>query len=129
MSRLQRIVRALRDRYGTVAPPPARTAFEHVLWEQVAYLATDAKRAAAFTALAALGGAIAAADVGGACASRRRSWSESSTARSTRPSLARRRTRGARSCAFAASASPVRRRFCSSRGASAACRSTRTAFV
>src|SRR4051812_12993990 len=86
MSRLERIVRALRDRYGTVAPPPARTAFEHVLWEQVASLATDAKRAAAFATLekrvgltpaailsarpatlatvAALGGAIAAAERG-----------------------------------------------------------------
>ena len=50
-TRLARIVARLRDHYGKVPPPPAANAFELVLWEKVAYLATDARRATAFTAL------------------------------------------------------------------------------
>lgn len=50
-SKLTRIVAALRAAYGSVAPPPARTAFELVLWEKVAYLADDERRARAFEAL------------------------------------------------------------------------------
>src|SRR6185437_15110258 len=50
-SRLSRIVAALRQQYGRVAPPPAKTAFALVLWEKVAYLADDATRLAAFRAL------------------------------------------------------------------------------
>lgn len=49
--KLARIVAALRDAYGPVAPPPAATAFALILWEKVAYLATDAKRLVAFRAL------------------------------------------------------------------------------
>ncbi|HKM86853.1 MAG TPA: hypothetical protein VJW96_11645 [Terriglobales bacterium] len=37
--------------YGAPAPPPVTDAFEQVLWENVAYLADDEKRAAAFLAL------------------------------------------------------------------------------
>lgn len=51
LPKLQRIVAQLRDAYGPVAPPPADSAFALVLWEKVAYLATDEKRAAAFSAL------------------------------------------------------------------------------
>ena len=50
-SRLSRIVAALRQHYGRVAPPPAKTAFALVLWEKVAYLADDATRLTAFRAL------------------------------------------------------------------------------
>ena len=50
-SSLARIVSRLEKHYGPVAPPPAHTAFALVLWEKVAYLATDAKRAAAFALL------------------------------------------------------------------------------
>jgi endonuclease III len=50
-SKLATIVAALRAHYGAQAPPPASNAFELVLWEMVAYLATDARRAEAFAAL------------------------------------------------------------------------------
>jgi endonuclease III len=50
-SKLSRIVDALRQHYGRVAAPPAKTAFALVLWEKVAYLAGDATRLAAFRAL------------------------------------------------------------------------------
>lgn len=50
-SRLSRVVAGLRDRYGPIAPPPASTAFELVLWEKVAYLTNDARRTAAFREL------------------------------------------------------------------------------
>jgi len=42
---------ALRRHYGTLKPPPARGAFELVVWEKVAYLAPDARRLAAFEQL------------------------------------------------------------------------------
>src|SRR5258708_29267085 len=83
-SKLAQIVDRLRAHYGPQSPPPARSAFELILWEKVAYLADDEKRAAAFQALrkrigltpkailaadpvqlreiAALGGAVAPAD-------------------------------------------------------------------
>jgi endonuclease-3 len=48
---LSRIVAILKDAYGPIAPPPASTAFALILWEKVAYLATDAQRIAAFRAL------------------------------------------------------------------------------
>src|SRR6478609_160418 len=51
MTKLKRIVEGLRRQHGHVAPPPPANAFEHVLWEKVAYLATDARRASAFEAL------------------------------------------------------------------------------
>ena len=50
-TKLARIVAGLRAHYGRVAPPPASNAFELVLWEKVAYLATDERRAQAFAAL------------------------------------------------------------------------------
>jgi endonuclease III len=49
--KLRRIVALLRKEYGPAAPPPVSTAFELVLWEKVAYLATDERRALAFKAL------------------------------------------------------------------------------
>src|SRR4249920_645820 len=51
LTKLKRIVDGLRRQYGDVAPPPPANAFEHVLWEKVAYLATDTRRATAFEAL------------------------------------------------------------------------------
>src|SRR5438270_10379123 len=50
-ARLHSVVAELTKQYGRVAPPPATTAFALVLWEKVAYLATDEKRAAAFEVL------------------------------------------------------------------------------
>lgn len=48
---LNDIVRALRRQHGDARRPPPKTAFEWVLWENVAYLADDAKRAQAFAQL------------------------------------------------------------------------------
>jgi endonuclease-3 len=48
---LDRILAALAARYDT-PPTPKRSAFEWVLWENVAYLLSDEKRAAAFRGLA-----------------------------------------------------------------------------
>ena len=50
-SRLATLVGRLRAKYGPPAPPPAKTAFELVAWEKVAYLASDEKRANAFALL------------------------------------------------------------------------------
>src|SRR5690242_20545530 len=50
-TKLQRVVQGLRKQHSPVAIPPPTNAFEHVLWEKVAYLATDARRATAFEAL------------------------------------------------------------------------------
>ena len=50
-SKLTQVVTGLRARYGRQSPPPTSGAFELVLWEKVAYLATDARRAAAFDLL------------------------------------------------------------------------------
>lgn len=41
----------LEKQYGVQRPPPPKTAFELVLWENVAYLASDERREAAFRAL------------------------------------------------------------------------------
>ena len=46
--RLPRLLDTLRRQHGPLSPPPARTAFELVLWEKVAYLASDERRAAVF---------------------------------------------------------------------------------
>jgi endonuclease-3 len=78
------IIRSLRRCYGKPPPPISRDPFQLILWEQVAYLASDDERRAAFeelrkatkltpsgilaatpsrlTAIARMGGAIAAAD-------------------------------------------------------------------
>jgi len=48
---LTQVVARLRKFYGAPAPPPVTDPFEQVLWENVAYLADDEKRAAAFSAL------------------------------------------------------------------------------
>jgi len=49
--RLQRIVARLLLQHGRQTPPPADTAFALVLWEKVAYLAPDDRRAEAFAML------------------------------------------------------------------------------
>ena len=50
-ARLERIVERLDAQHGRQAPPPADSAFALVLWEKVAYLAPDDRRAAAFELL------------------------------------------------------------------------------
>ncbi|MFN8059282.1 MAG: hypothetical protein U0Q12_08950 [Vicinamibacterales bacterium] len=45
------VVRALVRLHGDIAPPPPRSAFEWVLWENIAYLANDERRADAFALL------------------------------------------------------------------------------
>jgi endonuclease III len=47
----QRVIARLLDQHGRQAPPPADTAFALVLWEKVAYLAPDQRRAEAFEML------------------------------------------------------------------------------
>ena len=49
--RLPRLLDTLRRQHGPLSPPPAHTAFELVLWEKVAYLASDERRAAVFAQL------------------------------------------------------------------------------
>src|SRR5690349_5823337 len=51
VSRLQRVVARLLEQHGRQTPPPADTAFALVLWEKVAYLAPDERRAKAFAML------------------------------------------------------------------------------
>ena len=48
---LTQVIARLSKFYGPPAPPPVTDPFEQVLWESVAYLADDEKRAAAFSAL------------------------------------------------------------------------------
>jgi endonuclease III len=48
---LTQVVARLKKFYGAPAPPPVTDPFEQVLWENVAYLADDEKRAAAFSVL------------------------------------------------------------------------------
>jgi len=51
-NRLARVLDALEEQYGAPKPPRGvRTAFEWILWEKVAYLADDERRAAAYRAL------------------------------------------------------------------------------
>jgi len=49
--RLHRVIARLIEQHGRQAPPPANTAFALVLWEKVAYLAPDERRARAFEML------------------------------------------------------------------------------
>lgn len=48
---LIQVIARLNRFYGAPAPPPVTDPFEQVLWENVAYLADDEKRAAAFSVL------------------------------------------------------------------------------
>jgi endonuclease III len=48
---LAQIVARLNKFYGPPAPPPVTDPFQQVLWENVAYLADDEKRATAFSTL------------------------------------------------------------------------------
>jgi hypothetical protein len=48
---LSEVTRQLRRQHGAAKRPPPKTAFEWVLWENVAYLADDAKRTEAFALL------------------------------------------------------------------------------
>jgi len=49
--RFNNVLRALKDYYGQPKPPKITDPFEMILWENVAYLVDDERRAAAFTAL------------------------------------------------------------------------------
>jgi endonuclease-3 len=49
--RLPRILEALRKLYGKPGPPPVTDPFELILWENVAYLASDSRREEAFRTL------------------------------------------------------------------------------
>src|SRR5690349_6860038 len=60
---LPRIIQALRRQHGRVVPPPPRTAFEWVLWENCSYLAKREQRFAAFALLKKSVGLIPAAIV------------------------------------------------------------------
>ena len=51
LPRLRRVVARLLEQHGRQSPPPADTAFALVLWEKVAYLAPDERRAKAFEML------------------------------------------------------------------------------
>ncbi|MBZ5648596.1 MAG: hypothetical protein LAN37_15395 [Acidobacteriia bacterium] len=51
MSRFSKLISELGRHYGKVEPPPARGVLELVLWENIAYLADDQRRAAAFARL------------------------------------------------------------------------------
>jgi len=48
---LPQVIARLTKFYGAPAPPPVTDPFEQLLWENVAYLVDDEKRAAAFSAL------------------------------------------------------------------------------
>jgi len=51
MNRLRSVIQILQRFYGKPTPPKITDAFELILWENVAYLVSDEKRAAAFAAL------------------------------------------------------------------------------
>ena len=48
---LSKLVDKLQQHYGSPAPPPLTDPLELVIWENIAYLASDERRAAAFAAL------------------------------------------------------------------------------
>src|SRR5262245_37738089 len=50
------VIRALAKYHGSPEPPPTTEPFELILWENVAYLATDARRREAFEQLRRLVG-------------------------------------------------------------------------
>ena len=51
MTSLRRVVERLRSAYGSPGPPVAANPFEIVLYENIAYLVPEEKRAAAFELL------------------------------------------------------------------------------
>ena len=51
VKRLPRVLDLVQEHWGMPDPPPARTVFEHVAWENLGYLVADDRRAAAFAAL------------------------------------------------------------------------------
>jgi endonuclease III len=46
-----KLVNTLQQHYGAPAPPPSTDPLELIIWENIAYLASDERRAAAFAAL------------------------------------------------------------------------------
>ena len=56
MTNFTRLLGRLQKHYGTPELPPARGAFELVLWENACYLLPDERRAHVFEALRAQGG-------------------------------------------------------------------------
>ncbi len=46
-----KLVDKLQQHYGALAPPPSTDPLELIIWENIAYLASDERRAAAFAAL------------------------------------------------------------------------------
>jgi len=48
---LSKLVDRLHQHYGAPAPPPSTDPLELIIWENIAYLASDERRAAAFAAL------------------------------------------------------------------------------
>ena len=48
---LSKLVNTFQQHYGDLAPPPSTDPLELVIWENIAYLASDERRAAAFAAL------------------------------------------------------------------------------
>ena len=48
---LSKLVNTLQQHYGDPAPPPSTDSLELIIWENIAYLASDERRAAAFAAL------------------------------------------------------------------------------
>jgi len=48
---LSKLVNTLQQHYGDPAPPPSTDPLELIIWENIAYLASDERRAAAFAAL------------------------------------------------------------------------------
>ncbi len=48
---LSKLVNTLQQHYGVPAPPPSTDPLELIIWENIAYLASDERRAAAFAVL------------------------------------------------------------------------------
>jgi hypothetical protein len=48
---LSKLVDKLQQHYGAPAPPPSTDALELIIWENIAYLASDKRRAEAFNTL------------------------------------------------------------------------------
>jgi endonuclease III len=51
MMTFSKLVNTLQRHYGAPAPPPTTDPLELIIWENIAYLASDERRAAAFAAL------------------------------------------------------------------------------